>query len=227
MRNDHLGPNGKMVTFMSSESSTESGRSSGSLSTSVLERALVGDQDAFRKITDLFSGLVYCWCRKKGLSEEDAKDTSQEVFKTVAIKLGLFRREAPSDSFRAWIRSVTRNKIADHYRGAETHIKASHGQGVEIAEIPDKCWNIELEDDPVRETTELFQRAVQLIRQEFSERDFQAFWRVAVNGMSAKDVATELGMTPNAVFIVISRIKKRVREEFGDLIEVKEADHGR
>ena len=188
---------------------------------------MVGGQEAFRKITDLFSGLVYYWFRKQGLAEEDAKDISQEVFTTVATKLGLLRREAPNDSFRAWIRCVTRNKIADHYRGAQTHIKASHGQGVDISEIPDKRWNIELDDDPVRETTELFHRAVQLIRQEFSERDFQSFWRVAVNGMSAKDVATELGMTPNAVFIVRSRIKKRVREDFGDLIELKDTNHGR
>ncbi|MEI8020787.1 MAG: sigma factor, partial [Schlesneria sp.] len=101
---------------MSSESSTHFGHSSGSLSTSVLHRAMLGDQDAFRKIADLFSGLVYSWCRRKGLAEEDAKDTSQEVFKTVATRLQGFRRESPNDSFRAWIRIVTKNKIVDHYR---------------------------------------------------------------------------------------------------------------
>ena len=201
---------------MSGEASTESGRSSGSLSTSVLHRALVGDQDAFRKITELFSGLVYSWCRKNGgLAEEDAKDVSQEVFKTVVEKLCQFRRESPNDSFRAWIRIVTRNEIANHYRKKKSRIKTIPGQ---FDEIPS-----EQEDDLARETAELFQRAVQLICQEFSERDFQALWRVAVNGMSAKEVAEELEMSPNSVFIVVSRIKKRVREEFGDLIELKEA----
>lgn len=212
---------------MSSDSSTESSLSSGSLSTSVLQRAMVGDQEAFRKITDLFSGLVYYWCRKQGLPEEDAKDISQEVFTTVATKLGLFRREAPNDSFRAWIRKVTRNKIVDHHRAEGTRVKPIHGEAVEITEIPEPALVIELEDDPGRETAELFQRAVQLIRQEFSERDYQALWRVAVNGMPAKDVAAELGTTTNAVFIAVSRIKKRVREEFGDLIELKETTDGR
>ena len=203
---------------MSGESSSEAGRSSGSLSTSVLERALVGDQDAFRKITDLFDGLVYYWCRKQGLLEEDAKDVSQEVFTTVATKLRLFRRESPNDSFRAWIRRVTRNKIVDHIRAEKLRIKAIDGQGVDN-EIPEPPIVIDLDDDPVREKAELFQRAVQLIRQQFSERDFQVFWRVTVDGMSGKDVAEEFGMKSNAVFIVISRIKKRVRAEFGDLID--------
>ncbi|MEI8020531.1 MAG: hypothetical protein WCH39_20170, partial [Schlesneria sp.] len=106
-------------------------------------------------------------------------------------------------------------------------VKSIDSGMLEIAELEENFEPFELDDDPVRETTELFQRAVQLIRQEFSERDYQAIWRVAVNGMSAKDVANELGMTTNAVFIVISRIKKRVREEFGDLIELKDTNHGR
>ncbi len=212
---------------MSSESSTHSGHSSGSLSTSVLDRALLGDQDAFRKITELFSGLVYSWCRRKGLAEEDAKDTSQEVFKTVAVKLALFRRESPNDSFRAWIRSVTKNKIVDHYRTEAKRVKSIDSEAVEIAELEGNLEKFELEGNLVRETEELFQTAVQLIRQEFSERDYQALWRVAVNGMSAKTVATELGTTANAVFIAVSRIKKRVREEFADLIELKDAEHGR
>ena len=212
---------------MSSESSTHFGHSSGSLSTSVLDRALLGDQDAFRKITDLFSGLVYSWCRRKGLAEEDAKDTSQEVFKTVATTLQTFRRVSPNDSFRAWIRIVTKNKIVDHYRTEKRRVKSIDSGGVEIAEIEGNVEPFELEGNLDHETEELFQTAVQLIRQEFSERDYQALWRVAVNGMPAKDVATELGTTTNAVFIAVSRIKKRIREEFADLIELKGADHGR
>ncbi len=212
---------------MSDEPSTNDGRSTGSLSTSVLDRALLGDQDAFRKITDLFSGLVYSWCRRKGLAEEDAKDTSQEVFKTVATKLGMFRRESPNDSFRAWIRSVTKNKIVDYYRTEAKRLKSIDSRGVEISEIEEPSESFELEGNHELETEELFQTAVQLIRQEFSERDYQALWRVAVNRMPARDVAMELGTTANAVFIAVSRIKKRVREEFKDLIELKDADHGR
>ena len=212
---------------MSDEPSTQFGRGSGSLSTSVLDRALLGDQDAFRKITDLFSGLVYCWCRRKGLAEEDAKDTSQEVFKTVATKLRTFRRNSPNDSFRAWIRSVTKNKIVDHYRTQAKRVKSIDSGEIEIAEIEEHCETFELEGNHDLETEELFQTAVQLIRQEFSERDYQALWRVAVNRMPAKDVATELGTTANAVFIAVSRIKKRVREECADLIELRDADHGR
>jgi len=196
-------------------------RSSGSLSTSVFQRALLGDQEAFRKITDLFSGLVYYWCRKRGLSEEDAQDTSQEVFKTVATKLDSFHRESASHSFFGWIRTITKNKVMDHYRAEAKRIRPRDPCD-ELPEIPSPP---EADEDLRREKQELAQRAVQLIRQEFSDRDYQAFCRFAVNHVPAKAVAAEFGMTPNAVFIAVSRIKRRVREEFGDLIEMGNADH--
>ena len=63
--------------------------SDNSVSTSILERAKLGDQDAFRIITDLYAGLVYHWIRKKGLSPQDAQDAqdvSQEVFGSVIQK---------------------------------------------------------------------------------------------------------------------------------------------
>ena len=85
-----------------------------SVSTSILERAKLGDQDAFRIITDLYAGLVYHWIRKEGLSPQDAQDVSQEVFGSVIHKLKKSHRTNVGQSFREWTRVITRNKINDH-----------------------------------------------------------------------------------------------------------------
>jgi hypothetical protein len=61
-------------------------RSDNSVSSSVLERAKLGDQDAFRKITQLYAGLVYHWIRRY-LSPEHAEDVSQQVFMAVSQNL--------------------------------------------------------------------------------------------------------------------------------------------
>jgi hypothetical protein len=90
--------------------------SDNSVSTSILERAKLGDQDAFRIITELYAGLVYHWIRKKGLSPQDAQDVSQEVFGSVIHKLKKSHRTNVGQSFRAWTRVITRNKINDHRR---------------------------------------------------------------------------------------------------------------
>ena len=57
------------------------------------------------------------------------------------------------------------------------------------------------------------------MRQEFSQRDFEAFWRNSVDGITATEIARELGTTSNALHIAFSRIRYRVREVFGDMIE--------
>ncbi len=46
----------------------------------------------------------------------------------------------------------------------------------------------------------------------------QAFWSTAVGCQSAADVATERGMTANALRMAKSRALHRLREELGDLV---------
>jgi len=59
---------------------------------------------------------------------------------------------------------------------------------------------------------------LELVRGEFEERTWQAFWRAAVQGQAPADIATDLGMSPAAVRKVKSRVLRRLREELGDLI---------
>ena len=71
---------------------------------------------------------------------------------------------------------------------------------------------------PTSETAErlLLSRGLDLIRGEFEERTWQAFWRTAVEGRDAKEVALELRMSPGAVRVAKSRVLRRLREELGE-----------
>src|SRR5262249_54989024 len=73
--------------------------------------------------------------------------------------------------------------------------------------------------DPGDELTRLYHRAPELVRGEFEERTWQAFWRAAVDGQAPTDIAADLGMTPAAVRKAKSRVLHRLREEVGDLIQ--------
>jgi DNA-directed RNA polymerase specialized sigma24 family protein len=65
----------------------------------------------------------------------------------------------------------------------------------------------------------LLARALELIRCEFTERTWQAFWRTAIEGRSAPEVAAGLSMSAGPVRVAKSRVLPRLREELGDLIE--------
>lgn len=66
----------------------------------------------------------------------------------------------------------------------------------------------------------LHRRVVELVRDEFELRTWQAFWKVIVEGKTPKDAAADLGMTVNAVYLAKSRVLHRLREEFAALAEL-------
>jgi len=80
-------------------------------SVSLLERLRQpGDQEAWSRFVRRYSPHIYDWARRQGLSAEDAADLVQEVFALLVQKMPDFKYD-PHKSFRAWLRTVTRNKL--------------------------------------------------------------------------------------------------------------------
>ena len=71
---------------------------------------------AWDRLSLLYAPLVFHWCRRRGLREADAADIVQDVFQAVATHLQPFRKQEPADTFRGWLRTITENKIHDHFR---------------------------------------------------------------------------------------------------------------
>ena len=51
-----------------------------------------------------------------------------------------------------------------------------------------------------------------IVREEFANSTWQAFWQTAVEGRETKDVAAALGLSAGAVYIARSRVIARLRE---------------
>ena len=64
----------------------------------------------------------------------------------------------------------------------------------------------------------VYHRAVRLVRDQFEERTWQAFWRVVIEDHSPTEVAADMGITANAVRQAKSRVLRRLKEEMGELI---------
>jgi RNA polymerase sigma-70 factor (ECF subfamily) len=152
--------------------------------------------------------------------DQDAADVFQEVFQSVAAKIATFRKERPGDSFRAWLRVITRNKIYDHYRrvGREPQATGGTEANLRLAQLP--VAEADDSDEAERRAhQQLMHRALDLIRCEFAPRTWQAFWRVTVDGQRPVDVAQELDMQPGTVRVAKSRVLSRLRNELGELLD--------
>jgi RNA polymerase sigma-70 factor (ECF subfamily) len=176
------------------------------------------DPEAWQRLVRLYGPLVYHWCRSSGLRAEDTADIVQDVFCAVAPGILGFRSEGQPGSFRAWLRTITRNKIHDHFRRKHGRPEAKGGTTAQqqFMDLPQPPEPAELTDPPKAEDG-LWRRAVELVRAEFEDRTWQAFWRVAVDGQPPVAVAEELSTTVHAVYKAKSRVLRRVRQELADL----------
>jgi RNA polymerase sigma-70 factor (ECF subfamily) len=183
----------------------------------LLIRVQGSEPAAWERLVSLYSPLVYRWCRQAGLQAADAADVGQEVFGAVARKITEFRRDRPGATFRGWLRTITRNKILDHLRRQRSSATGMGGSEAQVllAQLPSG----DSAADEATEASLVYHQALDLLRREFEERTWQAFWRVAINDQAPADVAVELGITINAVYLAKSRVLRRLREEFADLLE--------
>lgn len=185
-------------------------------SLTLLERVRNQDAEAWQRLWQLYAPLVARWCSGAGVAPPDADDVRQEVFQAVATGLDGFRRDRTGDTFRGWLRGITRNKLLDHFRRRARQAEAQGGteaqlrfQDVPVAELP---------EDTAEDLGGLYHRALELVRCEFEQRTWEAFWRAAVEGHSPALIAAELGVTAAAVRKAKSRVLRRLREELGELI---------
>ena len=197
------------------ERSGPSGSSSTSLS--LLERVAARDPQAWRQLIELYTPMIYGWCRHCGVQAEDAADIGQEVFASIAKNLPNFRRDEPGATFRGWLWTITRNKIRDFFR---RYKDAPQGQGgsaayQRLAELP----AVELETTITYKMNDnrLELRAVELVRASVEERTWQAFWLTTVEGREPADVAQSLGISTQAVYGTIYRVRRRIRQELEGL----------
>ncbi len=187
-----------------------------STSLTLLQRVRDKDEEAWRRLLHLYGPLVERWCARGGVHPADADDVRQDVFQAVAAGLDGFRRDRPGDTFRGWLKVITRNKLLDHFRRRQKHPEAQGGTDAhrQLQELAGP----ELPEDTEEDLGGLYRRALELVRGEFEERTWQAFWRAAVEGQSPAAIAADLGVTPAAVRKAKSRVLHRLREEVGDLI---------
>src|SRR5262245_20130348 len=85
-------------------------------SSSLIDRVKADESEAWSRLVSLYAPLVYHWCRRWELREEDLADVFQEVFKALLVHIASFRKDRPGDTFRGWLWRITRNKALDTFR---------------------------------------------------------------------------------------------------------------
>ncbi|MDB5313419.1 MAG: sigma-70 family polymerase sigma factor [Gemmataceae bacterium] len=162
----------------------------------------------WERFVRLYTPLLLGWARGLKLPDPDAADLVQDVFVVLLEQLPEFRYD-PNKSFRTWLRTVLYNRWRN--------LRARRSP----APLDDL-------DPPAPDSTDLLGeqeyrrhlvgRALALLRTDFQELTWRAFWESAVLGRPPADVAAELGVSTGAVYNAKSRVVSRLRQELAGLL---------
>ena len=153
-----------------------------------------------------------------GLQPADVVDVAQDVMQAVATDIQSFRPgRKPSGAFRSWLWGVTRFRLLNHFRKRDKEFNAIGGDDAQqlLANLEQQTDEPESVDGVSSEQI-LEHSALGLLQSEFDPRTWKAFWRMAVDGVPAKDVGEELGMNAKAVRQAKFRVTKKLRELLPD-----------
>ncbi len=189
-------------------------------SSTLLARVKARDEEAWRRFLYFYGPLVDRWCRRYGLRDADAADVGQDVFQKVAETIDRFHHDRKGDSLRGWLRSITHTRAIDFLRHKAREANGVGGSAalaklLEFADGHAECEETKHEDENI-----LIRQAMNLVLDDFKVENRQAFLRVVGGGERPADVARDLGMTVNAVYLAKSHILRRIREEFAHLIDI-------
>jgi len=175
------------------------------------------NQPAWQEFVRLYGPVVFGFARKRGLQDADAADLMQDVLRSVSSAIGRFEYDRSQGTFRAWLYTITRNKVFNLLSARRNRPQGSGDTTVNLMldAHPDgrddsDMWEAEYQ-------RRLAALAMDRIKDEFQSKTWQAFLLTAVEGQTAADVAKQIGLSPGAIYVAKSRVIARLKQEVEQL----------
>ena len=187
--------------------------------TSLLRRLCdAGDDSSWSDFVDTYDGLVRSYVAQRSLSrglrldDHDLNVVVQSVWIKLWQKFDDFELDRRRGRFRTFLYAVTVNALIDFVRRNRKHFAGRvPWERIELDDMsakPDEDWNLAYR-------TAIWQRVAEPMKVETMRENpmkWNCFEKHKVLGQSAKDVAEELGITPDLVYQNVSRIMKQIRQ---------------
>jgi RNA polymerase sigma-70 factor (ECF subfamily) len=166
----------------------------------------------------LYLPLVRYWlARFPGLGKE-IDDLVQDVLVVLVHELPSFERRRHG-AFRAWLRQITINRVRTWWRTQLKQPQAQLGEESEqlLSQLEDPNSDLSRQWDQQHDR-HVLQRLLAAVKADFEPCPWQAFTRIALDGLSLAEAARELQLSESAVAQAKFRVLKRLREEAGDFL---------
>jgi RNA polymerase sigma-70 factor (ECF subfamily) len=166
----------------------------------------------WQRLSDVYKPLIGSWVTRAGVAESDKDDLVQEVLMVVVRRVGEFEHQHPG-AFRGWLRAILANQLKKYFR--------EHAKLPCLIPLDNIC-------DPTSDESAIYDRehdeylaarAMRIIEHEFEPATWLAFRLQVIDNRRPADVATEIGISVNAVIKAKCRVLKRLREALSRIID--------
>ena len=183
-------------------------------SVSLLERLQSPNSaDSWKRFVSIYTPLLFYWVQRFGFQDADVQDVVQDVLSLVWRQLPSYERLADK-RFRGWLWTITANACRERLR------RRTPPMAVGISN-PDSLHDADNVSEMINGEYDRYvvDRALQLMKSDFDLNTWRACWEFVVTGRPAVEIAKELGISENAVYLAKSRVLRRLRQELEGLLD--------
>lgn len=179
---------------------------------SLLERAsTVGDAATWEELIGYYAPFIRKVLLRMNFRGADLDDAHQQVCLKLWQGLASYRKQEDGARFRNWLATVIRNAAIDWIHKNRRHagmlpLDEASSEALDRGEPELERW---IEDEWQRHIVSC---AMENLRGVFTGRAFEVL-AMSLRGMEAEEIAAELGLRRESVYVLKSRVKNRFAQE--------------
>jgi RNA polymerase sigma factor (sigma-70 family) len=163
------------------------------------------DHRIWQEFFETYWRLIYSVARKAGLDAFEAEEAVQETVISVVRKIPEFRYDPDIGSFRGWLLTLAKWRIADQFRKRQSREAIDLEEGLIEQPWFTEAWNQEWENH-------LLTASLERLKQKTSLSQFQVFECYVIKGWPARKVAKELQVSVGSVYLAKNRLLPILKE---------------
>ncbi|MAT80548.1 MAG: hypothetical protein CMJ29_02750 [Phycisphaerae bacterium] len=180
------------------------------------------NEAAWREFDERYRPILIGFSRRLGLPEADAVDVAQETMVQFIKEYREGKYDRERGRLRSWLLGIARFRVAGIYRKRATS-RVSRGESA-IVDMPrenefEEAWDTERRMTILRKALDELKNKTKI-----ADKTVRAFEMVALQQRSVVDVAAELEISENDVYLAKSRVASKLKEIVASLESLYDED---
>ncbi|XZE22168.1 sigma-70 family RNA polymerase sigma factor [Pirellulaceae bacterium SH449] len=169
------------------------------------------DATAWSRFVEVYTPLIYDFCRARGLPASDAGDVSQEVLLRVAKAIRSFEYDRQLGLFRDWLARIVLNELRRHIGKTKSNPISLDTGKLDLTSMQNE-WNESFQQHA-------FQTALERTQSHFTDHTWTLFELSWLQKKPVGEVAELAGVSLQQVYVARSRVLNRLRFEVAAIVD--------